>query len=368
MSVFPIVPGSPDLSTGSSSQYIPAIYSALLIKKFYPQTVFGECSNTDYEGDIKTSGDTIYIRTRPTIETFKYKKGMVLPIQNPESPYITMVINQGEGFSFALDKVDAFQSDIKLMNVWGEDAAAQMKQVIDKNLLGSIAGAAGGTAVVGSPLAAFSTYASVAGATPLWAGGITSVGTTIGTASSTTVTANNKAGSMLGTATYPMAMGIPNATAVAAGAYASPGDALVAQILYYARLLDENNVPDADRFVILSASMIQTLKNTSSKFAQVYVTGDQTSPLRNGQIGRIDRFKIYSSNNLPAIAAGTNSKAIIFGQKYATTFATQITESRIIDNPFAFGKMMQGLQVYGFNIIKQGFIGVDFMGDHSLTS
>ncbi len=50
-----------------------------------------------------------------------------------------------------------------------------------------------------------------------------------------------------------------------------------------------------------------------------------------------------------------------FGQKYATTFATQITESRIIDNPFAFGKMMQGLQVYGFNIIKPQLLGVDFI-------
>ena len=72
-------------------------------------------------------GDTVYIRTRPTIETFRYKKGMALPVQNPESPYVALKIDQGEGFSFALDKIDEFQSDIKLMNVWGEDAAKQMQ-------------------------------------------------------------------------------------------------------------------------------------------------------------------------------------------------------------------------------------------------
>ena len=116
MAVFPVQPGAPDYSSSSTNAYIPAIYSALLIKKFYPETVWGKLSNTDYEGDIKSYGDTVNIRTRPTIETFRYKKGMVLPVQNPESPYTTLKVDQGEGFSFAIDKVDDFQSDINLMN------------------------------------------------------------------------------------------------------------------------------------------------------------------------------------------------------------------------------------------------------------
>lgn len=321
MAVFPVTPGAPDYSTGSSSQYIPAIYSALLIKKFYPTTVFGEISNTDYEGDIKSNGDTVYIRTRPTIETFTYKKGMVLPVQNPESPYVTMKIDQGEGFSFAIDKVDEFQSDIKLMNVWAEDATQQMKQVMDRKLLASIAYAGGGVAAAGPSLTA----------PKLIDGGSTATGTSIS----------------LGTSVTPTSL-------------STSGDDLITRILYYGRLLDENNVPDDGRFIVLPPALMQTLKNTNSKFAQVYVTGDQTSPLRNGKIGNIDRFQIYSSNNL-AKGANANGWAVLFGQKYATTFATQITESRIIDNPFSFGKMMQGLQVYGFQIIKPELLGVDFI-------
>ena len=50
MAVYPVSPGAPDYSTGSSSQYIPAVYSALLIKKFYPKTLFGQISQTNYEG------------------------------------------------------------------------------------------------------------------------------------------------------------------------------------------------------------------------------------------------------------------------------------------------------------------------------
>ena len=50
MAVYPVVPGNPDYGTGGTSQYIPAVYSALLIKKFYPQCVFSKISNTMYEG------------------------------------------------------------------------------------------------------------------------------------------------------------------------------------------------------------------------------------------------------------------------------------------------------------------------------
>jgi len=316
MAVYPVAPGNPDYSSTSTNAYIPAIYSALLIKKFYPATVWGEISNTAYEGDIKNSGDTVYIRTRPTIETFTYKKGMVLPVQNPESPYVTLKIDQGEGFSFALDRVDEFQSDIKLMSTWAEDATEQMKQVIDRKVLQYLSR---GT-VNGASLVMGGTYTSLLG---------TSVS--------------------LGTYATP-------GTAIYSATVATYATNLLNRILTYAQVLDENNVPDDERFVILPPAAIQILKQSDLKLA--YLTGDSVSPIRNGKVGMIDRFKIFSSNNLDRKAS--NQAGIIFGHKYATTFATQITESRIIENPFSFGKMMQGLQVYGFSVVKGNMIGVDY--------
>lgn len=47
MAVYPVSPGHPDYSSTSNNKYIPAIYSALVIKKYYPQTFFGEITNTD---------------------------------------------------------------------------------------------------------------------------------------------------------------------------------------------------------------------------------------------------------------------------------------------------------------------------------
>ena len=354
---FPVAPGNPDYGTSGASQYIPAIYSALLIDKFYPTTVWGEISNTKYEGDIKSMGDTVYIRTRAQIDTFKYKKGMVLPIQNPEAPYITLKISQGEGFSFAIDKVDEFQSDIKLMNVFAEDGAQQQKQVIDKNSLACLAAASGATMtgydVSDNPITA-GLNVGTAGQTIICHGGAT-VKSGILAATANTPAANS-AWTGLGTAGGTVTS--VGTMATAATGYGAVGDWLVDRFLYYGQLLDENNVPDADRFIVAPMWAVQRIKSVQSKLGQAYITGDASSPTRSGKIGGIDRFKIIGSNNIPNV--GT-SFPIIFGHKYALTFATQMTESRMIDNPYAFGKIMQALQIYGFQLIKPGFLGVDWL-------
>ena len=343
MSVYPVQPGAPDYSSTSTNAYIPAIYSALLVKKFYPQTVWGKIANTDYEGDIKSHGDTVYIRTRPTIETFRYKKGMVLPVQNPESPYVTLKIDQGEGFSFAIDKVDEFQSDIKLMNAWAEDASKQMAQVIDRNVLISVAAAG---AVAGGQLATtISGYSAANNNAGLQSNYTTALGALVNagtTAKGTTVS--------LGTS--------------AAATSANTGNLIAAQILKYGRYLDENNAPADGRFVIVPFWALQLLKAvdaTNNTFGLAYATGQNSANALTNSVPKIYGFEVIGSNNIPtSTQAVTDPSAIIFGVNYATTFATQITESRIIDNPFAFGKMMQGLQVYGFNVIKPQLLGVDF--------
>ena len=290
--------------------------------------------------DIKSQGDTVYIRTRPTIDTFRYKKGMILPVQNPESPYVTLKIDQGEGFSFAIDDVDAFQSDIKLMDIWGEDAAEQMKQRIDKNLLisiaaaGAVAGGQAATTITGYDAnygPSLSEYTVAKGA--LVNGATTAKGTTVS----------------LGTS--------------AASVSANTGDKITAHILKYARYLDENNAPEEGRFVILPVWAGQVLKNmTNNAFGLAYATGQNSANLLAGSVPKIDRFEIMFSNNLPSSTeAVTDPSAVIFGCKYATTFASQMEQSRIIDNPFSMGKMMQAIQIYGFNIIKPQLLGVDFI-------
>jgi hypothetical protein len=254
---------------------------------------------------------------------------MVLPVQNPESPYVTLKIDQGEGFSFAIDRVDEFQTDIDLMNVWADDATEQMKQVL------ALAGGGAKAEIVGYSTETGPTmdeYTAAKGA--VVENGTTTKGSTI---------------TGLGTSS--------------AAVSANTGDELTALILKYGRYLDENNCPEEGRYVVLPTWCGEVLKSMSSNnFGLAYATGQNSANLLTGTIPKIDRFDVHFSNLLPASTqAATDVSSVIFGQKVGCTFATQITESRIIDNPFSFGKMMQGLQVYGFNIIKPAMVGVSFI-------
>lgn len=72
----------------------------------------------------------------------------------------------------------------------------------------------------------------------------------------------------------------------------------------------------------------------------------------------IDRFEIYNSNNILPVTEGTvKCYSAIFGHKSAITFASQLVENETIPNPKDFGKLMRGLQVYGYEVIKPESMG-----------
>ena len=109
-----------------------------------------------------------------------------------------------------------------------------------------------------------------------------------------------------------------------------------------------------------------------SNIAQAQFMGDATSPVRNGLIGMIDRFKVYVTNQMPRAIAGSNTpwlsgdgsensitsasglkrRAIVAGHKSALTFASQITKMETIRNPNDFGDYIRSLNVYGFKVVK----------------
>ena len=57
---------------------------------------------------------------------------------------------------------------------------------------------------------------------------------------------------------------------------------VLTEILELSTALDELNIPEEGRFIVLPPSMISMLKQ--SELRQAYLTGDAESPLRNGQL------------------------------------------------------------------------------------
>src|SRR6187399_1707251 len=92
--------------------FIPEIWSGKLVEKFYDATVLAAISNTDYEGEIKNQGDTVKIRTKPTVTIKDYKADGLLELERPKGSVIDLLIDKGKYFNTILDDVMEVQSDI----------------------------------------------------------------------------------------------------------------------------------------------------------------------------------------------------------------------------------------------------------------
>jgi hypothetical protein len=295
--VYPVAPGRPNY-TGN---FIPEIWSGKLIENFYDATVLAAISNTDYEGEIRSMGDTVNIRTQPNITIRDYVKGQNLVVENPDKPKIQLVIDKGEYFSCVEDDIDKVQTDVNLMDMWSKDASEQMKIKIDQRVLTDM----------------------------LPDIGVKNRGATAGA----------KSGAFdLGTAGAPLTITKDGASSTVS---------IVDLIVDMGTVLDEANCPESDRVLVSPARAAGLIKKSELKDASL--TGDTTTPLRNGRLGMIDRFTIYVSHNLNVTSGNTS---LIAGHKMGFTFATQMTEMETLRAQSTFGNIIRGLQVYGYKVVK----------------
>ncbi len=281
-----------------SGIFIPEIWSGKLIEKFYNATVLAAIANTDYAGEIRNMGDTVHIRTKPTITIRSYQIDMPLVVERPSSNMIDLTIDQAQYFNEVLDDVIEVQSDINLMSMWADDASEQMKIVIDTQVLNTID----------------------AGIVPANKG----------------VAAGKISQDLnLGTTGAPAALTPTN---------------VVSSIVDMGTVLDEQNIPETGRWLVIPPWMAALVKK--SDLSNASISGDGVSLLRNGRLGMIDRFTLYSSNLLPTAVEGAATAFRIFGgHSHGLTFASQISKIETIRSEQTFGTLLRGLQVYGSKVL-----------------
>lgn len=297
--VYPVAAGHPVYS----GTFIPEIWSAILAEKLWDKVVFNEICNKNWEREVKDGGDTVIIRQRPTIVTKKYTKGQVLEDQHPEAEVIKLLIDNGRYFSVYLDDVDKAQADINQMMIWGEDGSTQLKIDTETEIFADI-------------------YADVH-------------------ASNTGATAGLKSESFnLGATGSPVTVSKVN---------------ILDYLIDCGTVLDEQNVPDDGRWFIIPAWMAGMIKKSDLKDASL--TGDSESPVRNGRLGRIDRFVLYSSNLLSTYDADSATRCL-FGHPKAWTFASQIDKVDKRQPSDTFGEKLRALMVCGWKVTLPGAMGM----------
>jgi len=341
-----LAPAAPFLTSPTiAAAFNPTLWSKKLNAKYYVDNQLTEVTNTNWEGEIKNQGDTVRIRTAPTLTISDYVIGGNLSYEVPTPVYQDMLIEKAKSFAFQCNDVQEAQADMNLLNMYMEDAAKQLKISITEEVF-------------------FSMFCSSDGGTTAanyYTAGVTGTRTRGCDAYNYGATAGVKSRKYnLGLDTSPV-----DVTTTAAN--------LLTLILNMGGVLDEQNVPENGRFLVLTPYDRQVLMSTN--LAQAYFTGDNSSIVRTGKIGMIDRFTVYVSNMLPQGGADTGSdggwvtgsaavttggdlsgaaarRCVIAGHKDAISFAAQINKTEQVRNPSDFGDFVRGLSVYGRKVVK----------------
>ena len=255
--------------------------------------------------EIANYGDNVKIRTRPTLTISDYQADGPLTIQRPGSNIIEFPINKGKYFQTILDDVLRVQADMPLLDIWSEEASEQLKISIDTEVLAAVPAG---------------------------------------------IVAANK-GTTAGRISVNVNLGVTGTPLVVVDRDAAAAEAEIMDLIIDLGLvLDEQNIPETNRWLILPAWACAMLKKSELRDASIM--GDTTSVYRNGRLGMLDRFTVYSSNLLPKATEGAATAFWIFaGHMHGLTFASQLSEMETLRAESTFGTILRGLQVYGHKVI-----------------
>lgn len=295
--------GLPDYGPAGTINYSPEVYSGKLVEKFYKSTVFGEIATTDYEGEIAGFGSNVIIRTIPDVTVSNYVVGAGLSAQYPTSNSVTLSIDQAKSFAVALNLVDMRQADVDMADIFANDGSVQLRIAADADMLETI---------------------------PVDVSADNS-GTTAGRDSNSI---------NLGDSTTPVSVTKTN---------------VVDFIVDCGTVLDEQDLPDEGRWMVAPPWFMALIKQSDLRIASL--SGDGVSIARNGKVGEIDRFTLFQSRNLLRQTSPGPATYVMFGHSAGLTFAAQIVECQMIDNPNDFGYIIRGLMVFGYEVIGPNYIG-----------
>lgn len=267
------------------NNFIPTIWSARLNERFQKALVYGNIVNHDYEGEIQGQGSVVKINSIGDVTIGDYNKST--GIGNPEE------INSDQK-QLVIDQAKYFNFQVDDI-----DRAQANVDLLEKGIVEAAYGLAN---VADQYIASF--YTEV------------------------------KAGNTIGDDTTPI---IP----VKENAYDYLIDLGV--------ILDENDVPESDRFAVVPAWFYGLLVK-DPRF-----TVDR-NVLSTGYVGNIDNLNVFKSNNVPN-NAGAKYK-IIAGHKSAISFAGQVDSVEAYRPEKQFSDAIKGLQVYGAKCIKPEGIAV----------
>jgi hypothetical protein len=292
------------VSGQTNSFFLPSIYSKKVLNFFRKASVVEAITNTDYAGEISAYGDSVKIIKEPTITVYDYTRGSDTTSTKLTDQEITLVVDSAKAFKFIVDDIETNMSHVNFKEVASSSAAYSLKDSYDAAVLSTMfsgVSASGPDHVIGADAAAGT-------------GGV----------------AETTASVDLGVASE-----------------VDPLD-LMARM---ARLLDDQSVPEENRWFVASPDFYEELSQSGSKLLSVDFNAGQGS-IRNGLVssGKLRGFDMYKSNNVPSVSTATGQ--CLAGHISSTATANTILSTEVIRDPSSFGDIVRGLHVYGAKVLR----------------
>lgn len=83
----------------------PVKYSLKLVELLYNETIYNKVTNTSYEGEIRSEGDRVRVRTLGKLTLSAYTKGTTLVAQDLSPSYEDLIVDQQYYFKFIVDDI-----------------------------------------------------------------------------------------------------------------------------------------------------------------------------------------------------------------------------------------------------------------------
>ena len=288
----------------TNSFFLPSIYSKKVLNFFRKASVVEAITNTDYAGEISAYGDSVKIIKEPTITVYDYTRGSDTTSTKLTDQEITLVVDSAKAFKFIVDDIETNMSHVNFKEVASSSAAYSLKDAYDAAVLTTM-------------------FAGVSASAPDHVIGADAAAGTGG----------------VGETTASVDLGVASEV--------DPLD-LMARM---ARLLDDQSVPEENRWFVASPDFYEELSQSGSKLLSVDFNAGQGS-IRNGLVssGKLRGFDMYKSNNIPSVSTATGQ--CLGGHMSSTATANTILSTEVIRDPSSFGDIVRGLHVYGAKVLR----------------
>ena len=299
MAAFSKASGYTNLNQGNFS---PTIYSQKVLKFLRRASIVEGITNTDFFGEIANFGDTVRVIKEPTITVADYARGQKIVSQDLVDDEITLTVDQAKQFQFQVDDLEVKQAHVNWMELAMKSAAYTLKDDFDADILDQME--------------------------------IASTTNTYGDITSGAIDLGYDAGEV------------------------SPVDLMVR----LARLLDDQNVPEENRWFVARPLFWEVFANENAALMGADFAGESTSGLRLGNVtGRpVHGFTLYKSNNVPNASTTrtdhtdwtAGNESVLAGHMSSTATVSQIAKTETLRMQDSFGDLVRGLHMYGRKIIR----------------